>query len=288
MRIIGSTEQKDLAKSFGAYLTQQKLGHEIRDDGQTHSIWLYDDAALTDVKADFADFLADPNHKKFKTIDQGLRIPKLRVKATSANKIRRRAWLDSYFMAKIRGNYPLYLIILCGLVFITQNLPGISGLTSYLYFSQDQFGIVPFQEIRQGQIWRLWTPILLHGSIMHFAFNMIWIFQLGRMMEQIEGSFYFVFFVLFTALFSNVAEYLWTGPMFIGISGVVYGLLGYTFAMAQYSRRPYILDHFTMAFMIGWMVLGFLGIIGNIANVTHLAGLMTGSFLGVWRARRSR
>ena len=41
--------------------------------------------------------------------------------------------------------------------------------------------------ILAGQLWRLITPVLLHGSLMHIAFNMYALFILGPGLERFYG-----------------------------------------------------------------------------------------------------
>src|SRR5207253_1391288 len=84
-------------------------------------------------------------------------------------------------------------------------------------------------EIRHGQIWRLFTPMFIHFSPLHILFNMLWLRDLGSMIEGRQSSLHLLILVLVIAGCSNVAQcYVnMSGPIFGGMSGVVYGLLGY-------------------------------------------------------------
>jgi GlpG protein len=79
----------------------------------------------------------------------------------------------------------------------------------------------PFEKIRHGQVWRLFTPILLHNDILHLFFNMVWLLLLGSQIEAHVGPWRYLLFIMFSALLSNTAQYLVSGPNFIGFSGVV-------------------------------------------------------------------
>jgi GlpG protein len=41
--------------------------------------------------------------------------------------------------------------------------------------------------IRRGELWRLFTSILLHGSIVHLVFNLYWFWTFGTFIEQVSG-----------------------------------------------------------------------------------------------------
>ena len=134
------------------------------------------------------------------------------------------------------------------------------------------------QQIRQGQIWRLVTPIFLHGGALHLIFNMYWLYILGIQVEVLKGTVRFGLIVLAIAVISNLAQFfIGGGPNFYGMSGVVFGILGYIWIKQQYEPASgFQLQSFTFFFLIIYMVIGFLGVIGNIANWAHLGGLLSG------------
>jgi len=144
----------------------------------------------------------------------------------------------------------------------------------------------------KGEYWRLVTPIFLHFGIFHIAFNGLWLWELGRRMEPLIGSVQMIAAVLLMAVASNLGQYLWSGPsLFGGMSGVVYGLLGYIWIRNKVAPKP-ILDipNGLLGFMLFWLLLGMSGFInffmdGSIANVAHAIGLLTGMMLGGWAGR---
>jgi GlpG protein len=176
------------------------------------------------------------------------------------------------------------LIALSILATLASGLPGLSGLTRLLYFSEYLGGNFP--EIVHGQIWRLVTPIFLHGGIWHLLFNMMWIYQLGGAMEIHEGSRFLLLFTVLISILVNSAEYLATGPLFIGMSGVVYAMLGYAWIMSRHQyNSPYELGPGTTFIMMAWLVLCLVGVIPGVANTQHVIGLLLGGLLGLYRSR---
>ena len=94
---------------------------------------------------------------------------------------------------------------------------------------------------------------------------------------------FFILLVIFSAILSNCLQYFWTETsLFGGLSGVIYGLIGFCMIVefdSQYDR--YKLPPALYLFMIVWLLLGFAGILdlfgfGSVANFAHLGGLISG------------
>src|SRR6185436_2556750 len=92
-------------------------------------------------------------------------------------------------------------------------------------------------EIRQGEVWRLISPIFVHDWPMpfHLLFNVYALFILGTMIEVRQGTLLLTGLVLTIAPLSNLAQYYVSGPYFCGISGVVYGLFGYIWMTSKFD-----------------------------------------------------
>lgn len=139
----------------------------------------------------------------------------------------------------------------------------------------------------QGEYWRLITPVFLHFGWLHITFNCLWMWDLGPRVEQVIGRFNMVMLFLTIALVSNMSQFLFADPgLFGGMSGVVYGLLGFAWVgpLLQPAWRiqptPAI-----MFFMVGWLIACMVGVVevlgfGKIANAAHLGGLVCGAALG--------
>ena len=137
---------------------------------------------------------------------------------------------------------------------------------------------------------RTLTPALLHFGAIHLVFNTLWIWQFGRMIESAQSSLLFLALVLFIAFFSNVAQYLWTlAANFGGLSGVVYGLLGYIWMwqiIMPYGRLR--LPPAMIAVLIVALVLMEVLASSWIASAAHAGGLLSGMVAGIASAAYSK
>ncbi|MEO9656403.1 rhomboid family intramembrane serine protease [Marinomonas sp.] len=169
-----------------------------------------------------------------------------------------------------------------------------ADLTSVAYFSISPFEVfgsqvrfLPLEEVlAQGDYWRLLSPAFLHFSLLHFIFNVLWVWDVGRKIEHLLGSFLWAVGVLVTALLSNVLQYEINGnPLFGGLSGVVYGLIGFAWLTPLlHPRWPRLISKQLMVFFVVWLGIGYTQIpemvgLGSIANTAHTIGLVTGLIL---------
>jgi GlpG protein len=144
-----------------------------------------------------------------------------------------------------------------------------------------------WDDVLAGQIWRLFTPILLHFHPFHLLFNAFWLRDLGVPSERFQGSGQYAVFLLWSALLSNLAQLvLGLSPNFGGLSGVVYALMGFLWARGHFDRRSGIaVPTGWVVFFVVSMVLGFTGLLdgllgGSVANYCHAGGFAAGVIYG--------
>lgn len=158
----------------------------------------------------------------------------------------------------------------------------------YLTFTPFQLvdGRIAFENVN-GQYWRLITPVFLHFGWLHIVFNSLWLWELGSKVERNLGHLNMALLFLALAVVSNGAQFAFGSPgIFGGMSGVIYGLLGFSWVAPLVQPRWNIQPTRTiMLFMVGWLVLCMVGAVevlgfGAIANAAHLGGLLCGAVLG--------
>lgn len=143
----------------------------------------------------------------------------------------------------------------------------------------------------EGQYWRLLTPIFLHFSLMHIAFNMALLWFAGQRIEFLQGSGKMFALCILIGLGSNIMQARFAeAAIFGGMSGVVYGLLGYgwVWSLLRPDKSLHI-PNALLYFSLFMMVMGFAGLAsllgaGKIANLAHLGGLVIGCLIGLGAA----
>ncbi len=179
-----------------------------------------------------------------------------------------------------------------------ENTPFWIGFYRLIIHGDLSYDLPMFEKIRQGEVWRLFTPALLHSDIFHILFNMLWLIVLGKQIEQRLRTFKYLLFTIFIAVVSNTAQYLVTGPNFLGYSGILCGM--FTFVWIRQIKAPwegYQLLRSTIILLsvfIGGMALlqvasfftelyAGIAIAPPIANTAHLTGAFCGWILGRMR-----
>lgn len=163
----------------------------------------------------------------------------------------------------------------------------------------------PFRKILQGQVWRTFTPCLLHADILHILFNMLWLWVLGKQVERRLSFLKCILLIVTIGIISNMAQYLAGGPFFLGFSGVVLGLAGFIWSRQKVAPWEGHLIHPSTFVFLAFFVLAmcfyqflsfFMELFGSsglppfIANTAHVVGAITGIILGrlsffSWRPR---
>jgi len=145
-----------------------------------------------------------------------------------------------------------------------------------------------------GQIWRVITPAFLHFGVMHIVFNSLWLWELGGMIERRQGAVRILGIFFLIAAGSNIAQAMSSVSLFGGMSGVIYGLLGYVVIWNRMRpAQAFPLANGVAIFMVGWLLLCMAGFtellgLGAIANTAHVSGLLLGFVLGLAAALLDR
>ena len=303
MRQIGTVPKGLNPKALADYLLSLGMKTRVDERPEGWDVWIYNEDHFPQAREEFEGYLRQPDD------------PRYHRAAETAESIRRKEKeLQKKFRKNFRDSsdvwgYPSFrqrpvstiLLIVCVIIFIGQNIP--SGrwaniptgdsLVDRLLFTtltvdaQGQIHDRGMAPIEHGEVWRLFTPVLMHVNLIHLFFNMWWLRDLGTLIEVRRGTLRLAILALVAAAVSNYGQYLWyerTGEVAaaMGMSGVIYALFGYVWMKGMYQPEQRMGVHpNTVNLMLIWLVVCMTGAIGRIGNAAHFVGLAVGVVAGL-------
>ncbi len=184
----------------------------------------------------------------------------------------------------LESNRPIVTYVLVGVTVIMFVLQMISDFVIG-YDLPALFGMKINELIVRGEVWRLFTPALLHGGLLHIFFNMYALFSIGRDIELYYGHWRYLALYSISAFAGNVFSFLFTAAPSLGASTAIFGLIGAQ-ALFIYQNRKFfknsraMLTNSLMVIAINLFVIGSLQFVDNFG---HLGGLLGGA-LFAWLA----
>ncbi len=262
-----------MAQAFIDYMASRHIEIKMMPEGSGQfALWLMEDEHQLEVESEIKQFLANPNDGKYQAASWDMaesRKPQFQYKSPS---------MMAMLKAKA-GPLTLSVMVICVVIFALQQLGMTNAVFAALHF--------PAESGQQWQLWRWVSHALLHFSVLHIVFNLLWWWQFGGDIEKRLGSFKLLQLFLVSSAFSGAGQYWVEGANFGGLSGVVYALVGYLWMLGW--RAPALglgIQKPLVAFMLVWLALGFVQPFMAIANSAHLAGLVVGVLLGLNDANR--
>ncbi len=163
------------------------------------------------------------------------------------------------------------------------------------------YALVPQDVVLGGRLYSFLTSMFLHGGIMHFLGNMLYLHIFGDNIEDIMGKKRFLSFYIATGIAASIFQ-IYTNPAStipnLGASGAIAGVLGAYFVTFPRAKVDTVIF---LGFFIRWIrlpaviVLGFWFIIqlfsglgslayissntGGVAFFAHIGGFMSGIVL---------
>ena len=288
---IAHFKQLHACAAFIDYLnhTGYKARHQ-RDDA-THEIAVQvqaTDQDLHDIKALLTHFLENPDHPKY----QAAAWSNTAFDEKTADAIDAATLEEAYIFKTLKSRTgidltarpPLVIITLitCVVIAFWSNFGILSEHIEPLLFVQQEHALA---NLPTHEWYRVLTPSILHFSWMHLIFNAFFCWYFATPIEKQSGSVKLAVLMLFFAAFSNIAQHYFSTAAFGGLSGVVFGLFGYVWLADRLNTVSYVnLPPRFMTAMGIFLLLGFTGLIGPIANYAHLGGLIAG-LIAAWTER---
>jgi rhomboid protease GluP len=175
-------------------------------------------------------------------------------------------------------------------VFVAMTLAGVSMLDNPSGQDLVRWGANFGPLTVSGQWWRLLTCVFIHGGLLHIAFNMWCLWDLGRLAESVYGHWTFAAVYLISGLSASLASVVWNPVVLsVGASGAIFGIAGAL--IASFYLGEFSLPRAAMTGMLRSVVL-FVGynlffgaVIARTDNAAHIGGLVMGLFLGALIAK---
>jgi rhomboid protease GluP len=136
-----------------------------------------------------------------------------------------------------------------------------------------------------GQWWRLLTYMFMHGGILHIAFNMWCLWDLGALAESLYGRVTYGAIYIITGAGAGLASVAWNpGVLSVGASGAIFGLAGAliaSFYLGEFSLPSIALRGTLRSLLIFAAFNLFFGtMFAGVDNAAHIGGLVIGLILG--------
>ncbi|WP_194787702.1 rhomboid family intramembrane serine protease [Pseudomonas sp. UFMG81] len=263
-------------RGFLDLLTRLELPHHLSEEDGQQILWVPEPAAEQVRQL----------YKRFPDGEAEVRRGRKGVRITE----RRPPLREQLRAAKMTGAVLFVTLLVAIVTLLGENLRTLGWFTFLEFHVQgDYLVFTPFlHEMAQGQWWRLVSPMLIHFGWLHLTMNALWYWELGRRIEQRQGSLMLLGLTLLFSLVSNLAQHFTSGPgLFGGLSGVLYGLLGHVWLYQRLAPdKAYRLPPGTVGSLLIWLLVCLSGVIsllgfGEIANAAHVGGLLIGCLTGL-------
>jgi GlpG protein len=295
MRQIGHVPTETDARRLEHHLTQQGIPVHLDEQPEGWGIWVREEDHRERATEELTQYLADPQASRYELPAPAAPVPTKRRRSRRVGRAARSSRHHRRPRLRSRPTVVLFLIALSVAVTMSNwfgrvqsDSLGYSTIRTLSFADRQAMMRAdsddPFYSVRTGEAWRLITPIFLHFDWEHILFNMVMFYYLGAQLERLQGPLRLGVIVVLVAVVSNVAQAAFEGPAFGGMSGVVYGLLGYVWMKASYEPHyGYALEPLLFVLALAWFFMCLFNAFEdtNVANYAHAGGLVAGIVVGI-------
>ena len=143
------------------------------------------------------------------------------------------------------------------------------------------FGGVIGDEIQvdPSQSWRLFAAMFVHIGLQHFVLNMVTLYFLGRIAEDLFGSKAFLALYILSGLMGNLFVMIFSPEVVAaGASTALFGIFGAIASLRFIARSPYI-QYLSQSYTSLILVNILFSFMPGISLAGHLGGLVGGGIL---------
>ncbi|MFP6824604.1 MAG: rhomboid family intramembrane serine protease [Pseudohongiellaceae bacterium] len=266
---------------FGYLLQRQGISHRIIEESGQQVIWVSGEAEAALVRQALTDWSSNSGNQQADPV-----MREAGPQSVAAALLPRRSLLPSLKRTFVASPVTLSLIATCFLVALLSLLgtqPGRVVVLFYPLLATDNLLALLGELTSIVTLLRTLTPMFLHFGELHLIFNMLWLWYFGRQLEAIHPRWLFIVLIILASFVSNTTQYLSSNfNNFGGMSGVVYGLVGYTWLVHTLMPRSKLQIRGSMfAVFVAALVLMEILASSWIATAAHIGGLLSGLLLGL-------
>lgn len=171
---------------------------------------------------------------------------------------------------------PVYLLMIINVIIFIKNRNNETFISDY--------GNSYLETFVHKQYYRLFTAGFIHVDVMHILFNMISLFNIGDVIYQLVGFYYFLAIYFASLVFGNALSSIFHHikrddyTVSVGASGAICGLLGfYLFVIFKLSLSPSDFLSYAYSALLPIIITAFNP---RVDSLGHLGGLLVGFITG--------
>lgn len=264
-----SIENPRFAQAFIDYMAMQNIIIEMsaKPQGKFFDLWLKNKNQFDQVQQELKIFMQDPLNSRYQ--NASWKTGNIDKKFDYQN------YLTFNYFKKQSGPLTIIIFFLSIFIYICMLIFSNYKVMNYLSWPLSTQYI---------EIWRIFTPSLLHFSLMHILFNLMWWWHLAGHIERLFGTSKLFSISIISSLFTNFGQSFFSGSAFGGLSGLIFSLIGYVWITSKhYPSKNIFVSNGLIIFSVLWLFIGYFDIFGiKIANTAHTIGLIIGLLMGLW------
>lgn len=257
-----------LAQAFIDYMRSQNIILSLQQQQNQLMLALEQEDHLVTVERELAIFLQNPLDKRYQAASWQQHQPNKNPFIYPSH---------SYWqmIQAHAGIMTLAVAAISIVIFLLMQIVGVASVMTLLAY--------PANVQQDWQVWRWFSHALLHFSLLHLLFNLLWWWYLAGQVEKQQGKGKLLTITLIAALLTGWVQFHFSGPAFGGLSGVVYALMGYVWLLGKlHPDSQLALPNALMIFSLLWLIAGYANLFGlAIANAAHTTGLVIGLLMAL-------
>ena len=273
--ISGNIKRKFLMHRVNALV----LNVESFDDHMTHDFKHISFINVENAEAAYEDQLLRKLFPSIGTTNLSASVIELAAKLQNDTKSRAMKDVELSRAKRLPIVISVYLVLLVAICAYLMRAANFSAAFTFLYpttFAAIHYGATFSPLIAAGEYWRLLASAFMHMEPLHLAFNAMFIYHFGAMLEGVIGKWRMVVIIIVSALMGGLFSFAFNPGISVGASGVAYGFLGVLLFLGFEMRKMFmpLIRRLIIPFVVTSVFFGLF--MSNIDHFGHLGGFVGG------------